>query len=163
MSISQKEAEEVIREDKAILRGERAVLRDLRQGHKGSGGVNKINFLFVFIILLLVAVAFVAFDSIGFGSNRKVDIELANKVAACLTERGATMYGASWCSHCNDQKKIFGPAFDLVDYVECPQNEQFCLERGVVSYPTWVMGEQKIGGARELGILADWAGCDIAF
>ena len=40
--------------------------------------------------------------------------------ATCLTENGATMYGAEWCGHCKAQKEMFGEAaFEKVDYVEC--------------------------------------------
>ncbi|MFH1400946.1 MAG: hypothetical protein ABIH41_05485, partial [Nanoarchaeota archaeon] len=34
--------------------------------------------------------------------------------ARCLTQSGATMYGASWCPHCNDQKEMFGSSVHLV-------------------------------------------------
>ena len=38
-------------------------------------------------------------------------------LAQCLTAKGVKMYGAYWCSHCQNQKKAFGdvvPASTLV-------------------------------------------------
>lgn len=31
--------------------------------------------------------------------------------AKCLTEKGAKMYGTSWCGHCKNQKALFGDSF----------------------------------------------------
>src|SRR6266481_6317857 len=39
--------------------------------------------------------------------------------AKCLTSRNAKMYGLYWCTHCQDQKEMFGYAFQYVNYVEC--------------------------------------------
>lgn len=57
--------------------------------------------------------------------------------AQCLTEKGWTMYGAEWCSHCKDQKNLFGDSFKYIKYIECPDNIQLCLDRGINAYPTW--------------------------
>ncbi len=62
--------------------------------------------------------------------------------AKCLTEKGWVMYGAEWCSHCKDQKALFGDSFQYIKYVECPDNIQLCLDRGVNGYPSWIV-EQK--------------------
>src|SRR3989338_7753649 len=40
--------------------------------------------------------------------------------AACLTNKGAVMYGAGdFCSYCADQKNLFGEAFSKVTFVSC--------------------------------------------
>ena len=39
--------------------------------------------------------------------------------ATCLKDKGAVFYGAFWCSHCQDQKKLFGSSAKLLPYVEC--------------------------------------------
>jgi hypothetical protein len=81
-------------------------------------------------------------------------------LAKCLAREKITMYGAVWCSHCQDQKKAFGEAWKYVPYVECPQNIQSCISKGVESYPTWMKPDgEKIDGFTELKRLADWAGC----
>jgi hypothetical protein len=58
--------------------------------------------------------------------------------AKCLTDKGFVMYGAAWCSHCAAQKALFGDSFKYIKYVECPDNINFCLDKGVQGYPTWI-------------------------
>ncbi|MBI5413274.1 hypothetical protein HZA42_02930 [Candidatus Peregrinibacteria bacterium] len=62
--------------------------------------------------------------------------------AQCLTERGVKMYGAFWCSHCANQKKLFGSSFSEINYIECDPrgpkpNPGLCLEKKIESFPTW--------------------------
>jgi len=59
--------------------------------------------------------------------------------AKCLAEKGWAMYGAIWCAHCKAQKELFGDSFKFIKYVECPDNAQLCLDKGVNSYPTWLV------------------------
>ncbi len=46
-------------------------------------------------------------------------------LAQCITDSGAKFYGADWCSHCQEQKLMFGNAVKKLPYVECtgPINE----------------------------------------
>lgn len=49
-------------------------------------------------------------------SSSSNSIQLAKK----LNKLGAKLYGAYWCSHCNNQKQLFGKeAFGVVEYIEC--------------------------------------------
>lgn len=83
-----------------------------------------------------------------------------DEFAQCLTDKGAVMYGAEWCAHCQNQKKEFGDSFRLVSYVECPQNTQTCLEKGISGYPTWILADgQKLVGEQELEKLSQKTGC----
>lgn len=80
--------------------------------------------------------------------------------ARCLADKGATMYGADWCSHCQNEKKAFGDSFRLVPYVECPDNPQKCLATGVNGYPTWIFpGGNKLEGEQGLEKLSLENGC----
>jgi hypothetical protein len=58
--------------------------------------------------------------------------------AKCVTEKGFVLYGAESCSHCKAQKELFGESFQYIKYVECPDNIQFCLDKGINGYPTWI-------------------------
>ena len=78
----------------------------------------------------------------------------------CLTEKGATMYGAYWCGHCNNQKDMFGDDFQYVDYVECTEDAAACTSAGVRGYPTWVINGQLYPGEKPLANLAQLAGCE---
>lgn len=62
--------------------------------------------------------------------------------AQCLTARGVKIYGAYWCSHCLNQKRLFGSSFSKINYIECdPRGPNakpgLCLEKKIESYPTW--------------------------
>jgi len=88
-----------------------------------------------------------------------------SELAQCLTENDATMYGAFWCGHCEDQKKLFGNSFKHIDYVECdergdnPQPER-CQIEGIEGYPTWKINGQTMSGVISLNQLSGVAGCE---
>jgi hypothetical protein len=67
--------------------------------------------------------------------------------AKCLASKNITMYGAAWCSHCQNQKNMFGDSFEYVPYVECSDEPQKCIDAGVTSIPMWSFpgGRQLIG------------------
>lgn len=85
--------------------------------------------------------------------------------AQCLTDEGATFYGAFWCPHCQNQKAMFGNSMEYIKYVECstPDGQgqlSVCSDIGIESYPTWVFAD----GTRETGEqtperLAEKTGC----
>ena len=91
-------------------------------------------------------------------------------LANCITDAGATMYGAYWCPHCAEQKKLFGKeGFESVDYVECatggpkdvPANPALCKEKDVGTYPTWIFGDNsRLTGTQPLALLAQRTGCE---
>jgi len=66
--------------------------------------------------------------------------------AKCITEHGAVMYGASWCSHCNHQKQMFGDGVEYINFVDCDVYKDKCEDAGIKGYPTWVIdGKQYLG------------------
>jgi len=84
-----------------------------------------------------------------------------NAFAQCLTEQGATMYGTEWCPHCKDQKAIFGSAFEFIDYVDCEENKQACLNAGIRGYPSWVIDGEITSGIHPISKLAQATGCTL--
>ena len=62
--------------------------------------------------------------------------------AQCLGEKKVTFYGAFWCPHCQEQKKLFGRAAKDLPYIECSTpdgngQKAECKEKGITNYPTW--------------------------
>lgn len=62
--------------------------------------------------------------------------------AKCLTDKGVKMYGAYWCSHCQNQKKAFGDSFKYINYIECADPNikgqlEVCQKEKIEGYPTW--------------------------
>ena len=89
----------------------------------------------------------------------------ADALAQCLTEKGAKMYGAYWCPHCQEQKKKFAASWKYVTYVECSLpggrgQTKACDDANIEGYPTWEFGDGKrLGGVRTFNELAEATGC----
>jgi len=81
--------------------------------------------------------------------------------AQCLFEEEATMYGADWCPHCKEQKKIFGNSFQYVDYVECTRNRDACIAADIKGYPTWIIKGEVYSGIQQLDRLSSLTGCPL--
>lgn len=86
--------------------------------------------------------------------------------AQCLTDKGAVMYGAFWCSHCTNLKKDFGPSFKYINYVECDprgENEQseLCLEKNIEGFDTWIFNDDSRIVVADLESLSQKTGCII--
>lgn len=84
-------------------------------------------------------------------------------VARHLSDKGVVMYGAYWCPHCADQKKLFGSAFKYVNYVECDAKGKdarpaLCQLKGIKGFPTWEIGGKLYEGTRPLEELAKLTG-----
>jgi hypothetical protein len=83
----------------------------------------------------------------------------------CISDRGARFFGAFWCSHCQNQKKLFGSAAKLLPYTECSTPDgkgqlPVCGDRGVTGYPTWVFADgSTTSGEMSLDALSEKTGC----
>jgi len=81
-------------------------------------------------------------------------------LAEHLTKSNVKFYGASWCPHCAEQKKLFGASVKRIPYIECspggPQAPQaeVCKNNNIESYPTWVIDGQRRTGVLPLDELA---------
>jgi hypothetical protein len=118
--------------------------------------MNKNFAIFAGFFVILGAVAFLIFSNTG-TTYGKYDV-----FAQCLASKGITMYGANWCSHCQNEKKAFGNSFKLVPYVECPEDPKKCLAAGITGYPTWVFPDgRKLEGEQGLEKLSQESGCQL--
>lgn len=88
--------------------------------------------------------------------------------AKCLSEKGAKMYGAYWCPHCQQQKKDFGSGWEFVTYVECspagkPEVQlTVCSDAKIKGYPTWVFADDsKITGEATFEELSQKTSCPL--
>ena len=129
------------------------------------------------VVVILIIVALVYFNSKsneGSGntgtSTATSTISLATSTtdtamdtfAKCVAKTGLTMYGAAWCSHCQNEKKGFGESFKYVPYVECPDNTKLCEDKGIVGFPTWIDASgKKYEGEQGLVNIAKITGCEL--
>ncbi len=110
-----------------------------------------------FLIVFVLIFVFAGKGNTNTGKNYDV-------FAQCLTDKGAVMYGAAWCTHCKEQKEILGDSFKYIKYVECPDNTKICLDKGIEGYPTWLFGTstKKVEGFDKnttMQELSDATGC----
>ncbi|KAK3410526.1 hypothetical protein EUGRSUZ_J02496 [Eucalyptus grandis] len=91
----------------------------------------------------------------------------AVSLARHLHSIGAKMYGAFWCSHCLEQKQMFGrEAAKILDYVECfpdgykkgTKIAKQCADVGIEGFPTWLINGEVLSGEQELSELARLSG-----
>ncbi len=109
----------------------------------------------IIVLASILAVAIFAF----FSQTEPVNVD---EFAKCVAEKELTMYGAEWCVYCTQDKKAFGESFKYINYVECPDNIQFCIDKGINAYPTWTDKEgNKYEGAQGLAGIARITGCPL--
>ena len=81
-------------------------------------------------------------------------IALAKKIVS--SEIDGKLYGAYWCSHCNNQKQLFGmEAANIFPYIECDKNgansqNALCREKKLKGYPTWELQGKLFPGEKSL-------------
>ncbi len=90
---------------------------------------------------------------IGYGIYDYTQPGKYDDFAQCIKDSGATFYGAFWCPHCQNQKKLFGKSERLLPYVECslPSGQgqtQNCIDKKIEGYPTWEFKD----GARTIDV-----------
>lgn len=87
--------------------------------------------------------------------------------AKCISDKNAKFYGAFWCPHCQDQKKLFGTAKNLIPYIECSTPDgngqlQVCADAKIDGYPTWVFSDgSTLSGSLSLEELAEKTSCEL--
>ncbi len=86
--------------------------------------------------------------------------------AQCLTDAGAKFYGAYWCPHCQDQKKLLQNSKKL-PYIECSTPDgknqtQQCIDAKITGYPTWDFADgSRADGNQTLEQLSEKTNCSL--
>ena len=113
------------------------------------------------IVVLLIAGGLIALP------NFKTSTPTTNydTFTTCLKDAGAIFYGAFWCPHCQNQKKLFGSSEKLLPYVECSTPDgnsqtQICIDKKITGYPTWEFQDgSRLTGEIPLAQLAEKTSC----
>jgi hypothetical protein len=116
------------------------------------------------VIAVVIAAAFAAAFYLGLRKRTKS----YNAFAQCTKARGARMFGAYWCPHCQEQEEMFGSAFQYVNYVECgvkgdvKKQSEACKLAEVKHYPTWEFADRsRIEGKQSFQFLSEKTGCSL--
>jgi hypothetical protein len=102
-------------------------------------------FILVFV-LFLIGAGVLAYFVFWSGQEPSIPTPL-DTFAKCLGEKEVTFYGAFWCAHCQNQKKLFGSSAKYLPYVECslPSGQgqtQICADKKIEGYPTWLFPKE---------------------
>jgi len=113
-----------------------------------------------FLIILILVAGLVGFFI--YNSNRPGELD---EFALCLKDRGVKFWGAFWCPHCQNQKKMFGRSERLLPYIECSTPDgknqlQICIDKEIKGYPTWEFPDgSRLEGEVPLSQLSEKSGC----
>jgi hypothetical protein len=117
----------------------------------------KIKFI-LFIVIIVVGLGF-------FINKKNQGPSKLDGFAQCLKDSGAEFYGTFWCSHCQNQKELFGSSKKYIPYIECSTLDgqsqlQVCKDKGIEGYPTWVFKDgSRLSGELPLQTLAEKTEC----
>ncbi|MES2059898.1 MAG: hypothetical protein V4438_02625 [Patescibacteria group bacterium] len=119
------------------------------------------------IIIVLAAILLTAGLSLLNNSSAPSGPGQYDALATCLADKGVKFYGAFWCPHCAEQKKLFGASAKLLPYIECSTPDaanqtQACIDAKIESYPTWQFADgSRQSGAITPADLAAKSGCSL--
>ena len=91
--------------DQAVVR-----VREVRVTHV------RVSFIFLFSIFMKKIIFFLF---VGLLLSSCTGTGEYKNLTACLAEKKVVMFGASWCPHCAEQKKLFGRSAGDMPYFEC--------------------------------------------
>ncbi|MEK7643529.1 MAG: thioredoxin domain-containing protein [Patescibacteria group bacterium] len=120
------------------------------------------------IILVVICVLVAAIAGFWFRMTKSETPSSSNslaQLAQCLKEKKAVFYGAFWCPHCQNQKRMFGAAASELPYVECSTSDgkgqlEICQQKNIQGYPTWEFADgSRLSGEIEINVLAQKTGC----
>jgi hypothetical protein len=126
-----------------------------------SGEKRRSTFGFVCRLLTVILLL------VGLTEAQQSQREKMDAFAKCLTQKHAAMYGSFLCSHCDDQKKMFGNSFQYIHYVECsqiglPQDANACKLAQIRYTPTWTLNNgERLVGVQTLTQLSNKTGCSL--
>lgn len=116
--------------------------------------------ILVMIALVLYLASYAITKYTGYSITGKAVYSKEEKIqiAKCLSEKGVVLYCSSLSLNCIMQKKSLGEAFEYVNYVECTDNPDQCID---LSLPAWKVGDEFYYGIRDLSKLAESTGCQV--
>ncbi len=127
-----------------------------KTGHDIEGAIGKSKNKKKIILISIISVIFVLIaGGIAFSYINSKKPGPLDDLAKCLTEKGAVMYGASWCKFTAAQKGMFGNSMRFVNYKDFSENTD------VSTTPTWFINGQKYEKVQSFDRLAAVTGCKL--
>lgn len=109
--------------------------------------------------ILIISIVSIAFALIagGFGFSYLNSLKPGplDELAQCLTDKGAIMYGASFCQYSLAQKKMFGNSARYLDVRDFSENPN------VETTPTWLINGNYYKNVQTFDRLSSLTGCKV--
>lgn len=116
--------------------------------------------IFILALALFVGGGFFFYRKQNSGPNLDAFVQ-------CLKDKKVIFYGAYWCPHCQNQKKLFGSSAKNLPYVECSNpagtgQTKECDDKQIKGYPTWEFPDgSRVSGEMTLSDLSAKSGCSL--
>ena len=144
MALSKEEVESIRHESQKT---EHITEANIEKGPKKN---KKVLLISISSVIIVLVAAFIGFSFIQ--SNKPGPLD---NFAKCLTEKGAIMYGASFCKYTHGQKGMFGNSIKYVD------SRDFTEDSNIKLTPTWLINGDYYENAQSFDRLATITGCVI--
>jgi len=115
--------------------------------------------------ILFIGIVVIIIGGLAFLPDKKSG--KLDSFAQCLADSGTEFYGTFWCSHCQNQKKMFGSSQKYLPYIECSTPDgkdqlQICKDAGIEGYPTWIFPDKtRLSGEISFEILVNKTNCEL--
>src|SRR3989338_6855129 len=123
---------------------------DIKKGVIAKPKNKKVLFISIVSVIIVLIIGGIGFSYVNSKKPGPLD-----DFAKCLTEKGAVMYGASWCQYTAAQKGMLGKSMKFIDYRDFSENPE------VKVTPTWFINGEKYERTQSLDRLAAVTGCAI--
>lgn len=80
--------------------------------------------------------------------------------ASCVAER-AVLYIQTGCFACQEQERVFGEGYELLNKINCKNDFASCAREGIERTPTWIIDFEKHIGYKTLKELSELTGCEL--
>jgi len=142
MALSKEEQASIRHESQNSQEGEKPIEKKPKN--------KKIIFFSISSVFIVLIVAGIGYSYIQ--SNKP---GVLDDFARCLTDKGAVMYGASFCQYSHAQKGMFGSSQKYLDI------RDFSKDPNVRTTPTWYITGEYYPNVQSFDRLASLTGCKI--
>lgn len=120
----------------------------------------KVFLTFVLLIAILAGFWFIGKAITAFTGYSITEIKNLEQFTKCLANK-TELYVNAGCSHCANQKSLFGDSLKYLKITDCAVDTDKCIEAGVTQVPTWIINNEKAVGVQSLKKLSELSECEL--
>jgi len=111
--------------------------------------MKKNNLVTILVVLAVIVLAIIIL-------SKPAPTGTSEEIAKCIGEN-SELYVQAGCSHCEDQKELFGENYQYLNIIDCFFEIERCEE--ITATPTWIIDGKKIAGFQSIEKLQELTGC----